>query len=276
MKIGFFKGKIVAISPDIEWIQENYDDSIEEVNYIIEPVGRSGCKRVRIDVYIQDVKDNIFVQNIYLQDEDEEFQTGSIRYINQIGDTQIVREESQLFESFKKFEEILSWKDKSGKITEKWVYGSVPNEKLFIADKEYRIAKRGEVDLVNLVKLIKDISGKNPEETVLFKEKTLEKFFEGDFTVLEDLIDDDKDFHAVFLAYVQNQKQKIWSHAFPLKLMTDINNNMNISKYNKKIFEKFTETLSYCKGVYKLEKLRELKDSDIPKKEEIEEDDSNY
>ena len=241
---GFQKLKIISLNPSEEWLSK-IDEEFEE--YIWE---NNGIKHCRIDIFFQDNKENIFKYSFNIVDKERGSKSGAIKYINQIGEYQWVTDESQLWDSFKQWEKVLSWQ-KNGNPVTKWESGSVPLLKEVVAKKAYKIALQGEDDLNNLWKAIHNVQ-KNDIETNLFFD--MDKLFSGDFS---ELIIPDKDFHVTGFLFVSDKgKQKVHKLFFNTDFMRDVNNNMSISNYNKKEYDEFLKSLE---GHYILGKCQEYK-----------------
>ena len=260
---GFCRVKIIAVNPDSLWLENNLSIE-EEPIYEYESRGTRYCN---LDFYFQDNKDNIFKSTIVLEDKLLEGKTNNFMYINQIGDTQWVKEEHQLFDGFKNWEKILSW-EKDGEVSQKYVKGSKPHKKEIVAKKDYHIATKGEPELLNLLKAFNNYSNYDPEVNVF---TDLNRLLEGDFSRLQRLIN--KDFSLVIFVYVSEKlEQKVLNHYFPLEFYRDVLNNMVISQYNKKYYEDFLKKLEYVSGYWELQKMQDFK----PNLKKIEQNDSEY
>jgi hypothetical protein len=266
MVTGFFKAKVVAINPEKDWIDKYYEETEEPVyNY-----ERRGDRICEIHVYLQSPTDILFKYVIELKDKEKSSKTGAFQYINCLGDTQYVNDESKLFDSFKNFEQILSWK-KDGEIFEKYKPGAVPNEKEVVGRKQFKIAKEGEEQLLHLVKMIE-----NPNlydiDTNIFID--LEKLFSGNFSTLQKLLS--KDFHFIAFAYVdKNLQQQVFNRFLKLDFYRDVINDMNISQYNKKAYSEWLKTFeATCTECYShLGKIQEFKEEH---KKQLTNDGSDY
>lgn len=268
---GFFKASIISVSPSKdELIEITGEDLEEEPLYIWKD--RQGERHCKIDIYLE-YKEDVFKHTIELVDKDFVSKNGSICYINCLGITQWVNNEDQLWESFKQWDKVLSWK-KDGSITEKYVNGAQPYEKEFIANKPFRIAKVGEKQLLHLVKMLNpEFSLYNPDVDLFLD---LDRLFEGDFRQLNKLIRLEQPSNFVAFAYVNEKlEQKIWEEFLPLNIYRDILNNMSISQFNKKIYNEWLKNLEYgCKGHYELTKIQPFKTKMI--KKDFSNEDSDY
>ena len=260
---GFTKLRILQVQPNEEWLT-SIDEEFE--SYIWE---EKGIKCYRIDVFFQDNKENIFKYSIKIKNEEKIAKTGAMKYINCIGESQWVTSETQLWDSFKKWEKVLSWQ-KNGTPVTKWESGSVPLEKKTIGEKSFRIALEGEDHLLNFWKALSNFDNSDTSTNLLFN---TDKLLNGDFS---ELVIPEKDFHVTAFLYVSDkQEQKIHTMFFPTDFMRDVNNNMSISNYNKKPYAEFTKSLDFIKGDFVLGKFQEFKQEFI-KTKIITEDEGDY
>ncbi len=261
LSIGFFKGRILAISPtDEEYLALFQEEPEKELSYVWES---KGVRTVRIDFYIQSPQEEIFKHSIYLKDEDKVSKTNKFLYVNCVGASQWVESQHQLWESFENFEKVLEWE------------GGRPKSKKIIGTKQHHISKVGEDELLDMYRILEN-SNIYDENTNLFFD--LEKIFQGDFSELRERAKSDA-YNLVALAYVQEEKQKIWSRFLPSELYREINVG-SFSKSNQKIFNEFTKNLtseySGIDGTYILSKLRPMQESDIVSKYNPTEDGLDY
>ncbi len=254
--VGFSKAKIIKISPDLEWVQENYDPDAEKKEYFFT---KKNQNRVAIlDFYLESPKGDVFLSSIWLEEEEIQYKSGTYHFINQSGFSQICQNKSQLFNNFTHFTK------------QEWVNGKLENEELLLP-KVYRKAVKGEDLLINILKHF--VNPKSVDESCLLE---LDEIFKGNLEQIENLIFNDEDFHFIQLLYVTPElQQKVWNEYLPLKMMSEINNNA-ISKYNKSTYDKFVKNLEYMKGYTHLGRMRNLLSSDIPEEKEINENDDSY
>lgn len=268
LRTGFFKGKIVHLNPSLEKLTELLGEEPEkEPTYFWES---KGVRKVLFDFYIENPKNEVFKYSMLLQDQDIISSKGTYQYINCVGDLQWANNESQLWDSFTKFEKVTKWNTVSGK----WERGAKPLVKEVLADKKYRIAKKGEEDLINIWKLILDINPYNIDTNVLLD---LEQFFQGDFSQIKLTIDT---YHFVAFAYVNfDFKQKIWKRFLPHHILNEIRTK-EFSNENKKIFNAWEtqakDTEFGIHGYYELSPLQIFKEEFIKLDKIISEDGPDY
>jgi hypothetical protein len=247
--IGLQKVSIIAINPTEKEYTELFQEEPEEIKYTWE---YKGVRNVKLDFYLKSPQEDIFKYSIYLKDEEKVSKTGKNLYINCIGNTQWVEDESQLWESFTTFEKILSWEN------------GRPKDKKIIGSKDYHPCKIGEDDLLHLLSIVQNIDPYNPESNVFLD---LDKLFEGDYTELKSKITDKNPFHLIALAYVNNEgEQKIWKEFLPVEMLREINVG-SFSKTNQRIFNSYKKNIENeyggIEGTYILSKMREMKDEDV-------------
>jgi hypothetical protein len=231
---------------------------VEEISYNFQ----QGDKEFAIiDIYLEDSKERVFKYSITLENEEIMSRTGKSLYINSIADTQWVDNEDQLWDSFKYFEKVLEWEEVGSR--------KIPKSKEIIGNKDFHIAKIGEPDLLHFLRRAQDINPYNPENHLFVK---LDKLFGGDFRTIERMVEKEKDFHLVAFAYVDDEgRQKIWKEFLPLNMTREINNGMQISSYNLKIYNDWKKTAEGEYGIdghYVLDKIQLFRnDMKIIKKE---------
>lgn len=269
---GFFKANIIKINPDSEELKLLTGDT-EKIEYSY--IRKDGVKCLTLDIFIEDTKNNIFKYTIYLSSKVKESKTGSTLWINAVGDTQWVHTEEQLWDSFKEFQSIIDWKYKDGKVSAKYINGAVPNTKKVIGNKQYRKCLTGEDNLIHLLKIIKEFSPYDIDTNLLLN---IDELISGNLQNLKIALKTGKDFDIVAFAYVDHKyEQKIHSEFLPVGIIKDINNDMNISQYNMKIYNKWIDGLNYNDDkYYKLGKLQVFNSSFLKEKKEIENDTSDY
>lgn len=233
---GFFEGKVIAISPDKEKLEELGFSPEKEPEYTKD---KDGTDTVRIDFLFKDVKSgHNFRKSFFLENSDvcqkakddwDEEQLADFvpkyQWVNQVGDSTWAADEADLTSRFTKFQKT----DKDTKEVE--IYG----------DKEYRIAKVGEADLM---KFIRDWQGKfnyfSVNTNILLD---LKKLFQGKFGELQSEIGGEFETTTVELAEVRtvdkegeiNQYQSLWKESLPGYMMKVIRNTKftedNIQKW---------------------------------------------
>jgi hypothetical protein len=256
---GFFKAKIITINPDDEWVSELMEESITQEPFFCEEYDK---KHARLDFYLEDPKQRIFKYSITVTDEIIVSKNDSYLFINCLGDTQWAKTESQLWDSFKYFEKVTEWEDRGGK--------KFPKTKDIVGEKAYHESRKGEVELLNIVKAATEFNPYDPESSVLVN---LEKILSGDISSLEKIFSFGKDFHLTAFAYLDKQmRQCIWKDFLPLNFIRDVSSTMQVSSFNKRMYENWLKNLQGDYGVdghYVLDKLQLLKEEHIQKNIEI-------
>lgn len=242
--VGFAESKVVAINPDLAKLEElgyNTEDK-EEVEYCKE---KEGVKTARIDVYFEEVKTGYkFKKAFFLEDEDvtqkakddwsdeqiEAFNPKT-QWVNQVGDSQWVVDEKDLPKRFTHFTK----KNKSTEEVE--VYG----------DKEYRVAKRGEADLMSFLKDWLDFNFFSANTNIFLDTK---KMFNGNFKELQEQVGGEYALPTVQVLQVRtvdkdgemNQYQSVWKESLPGYTMKVIRTTKfseeNIQKWKNDKFHK--------------------------------------
>lgn len=271
---GFAKVKVVAINPDKEWLEDNTGEILEEEpDYLFTTKSRE--KGARIDIWLETVDGSLFKYEIYLEDEEVKSRSGAYKYINCLGAVQWANEEKQLWDSFRHFEEILSWNNK-GVISKKWSNGAIPEEKEIVGDKQFKVSKVGEEQLLHFIRMLEQ-PNLYSIDTNLFVD--LEKIFEGNFKTLQRMVRNGKDFHFTAFLYLDKSfNQKVWKEFLKVDFMRDVINNMKITSYNSKAYKDWLKNFEGdfgCDGHYNLEKLQPFKQEFIISKE-LTEDGSDY
>lgn len=260
---GFFKASVMTINPDKDWIEENIGDILEkEPKYTTKT--REGNNVAIIDIYIKSPKEDIFKHSIWLENKEKKSRSNALQYINCLGQTQWVQSEDQLWDSFKHFEEVLSW-GKNGKIMAKYEVGSIPHEKHIVGNKQYKVALEGEEELIHFIKMLTSPNLFNID-TNLFIDT--DKLFKGDFSSLKNILRESKDFHFVAFSYLDNKmEQKVWKEFMKLEFYRDVMNNMQISSYHRKSYNDWLRNFEYsCSEYnYNLDKIQEFKDEFLKK-----------
>lgn len=247
LKTGWCKGKIIKINPDKEWIENITEEQIEDFEYTGETKGVKWCN---LDFYIEDNKENIFKYNIHLQDKQKKSKSGATQWINCVGDTQW-GEENDLWDSFKEFQKVLTW-EKDGKTSDKYFAGAKPGEKEIIGEKKYHEAIQGEEELIHIVRMIENPSVYNPDVNLFVN---LDKLFEGDFSEIQRIIKNGRDFHFTALAYVNEEfQQRIFKKFMPENFIRDVLSE-NISNFNKKAYNDIINSAEYVPGHYSFGRL---------------------
>lgn len=247
LKTGFFKGKVISLNPSKEWIEELKEEEIEEFSYIGETKDVRWCN---LDFYIEDNKENIFKYIIHLRDRQRKSKAGAIQWINCIGDTQW-GDENDLWDSFKEFQKVITW-EKDGKVSDKYFQGAKPGEKEIIGEKKYHEALDGEEELIHIIKMIENPSIYNPDVNLFID---TDKLFKDDFSELQKIIKNGRDFHFTALAYVSEEfQQRIFKKFMPENFIRDVLSE-NISNYNKKAYNDIINTTEYVPGHYSFGRL---------------------
>lgn len=257
---GFAKVRVLAINPDKDWIEENLGEVLEEEPTYTFEMKRKRC--AKIEVYMETVDSTIFKYDFIVTDEEKTGKNNSYQYINSLGATQWAQSEDQLWDSFKFFEEILSWNN-GGVITKKYSKGAKPHEKEIIGSKQIKVAVEGEPELLHLIKMIEQPNMYNPDVNLFVD---LEKLYNGDFSTLQNMVRTTVDFHFTAFMYLSEKlEQKVWKEFFKVEMIREL---PNVSKYSKKIYEDWLKNLEFgCKGYYILDKLKPMKEEFVNMKE---------
>lgn len=245
MKSGFLKVKIAKINPDAEYVEEN---GLPVLDYTKNTL-----------IVFEDNKGELFYRSIDISnDEVYSDKSNSYLYINCVGDMQFSNCEANLWDSFKNFERVLSWK-RGDTITEKYVVGSVPNEKEVLAKKQFKIASKGEAELLSILKKVENPNVYDIECNLFFD---FNKVLEGNTKNIEKRIkDSNNEFHLIILVAVDKKGNSVvYNKYLSLNLLKDINNDMNISNWNKKEWEAFKSGLEKTDLTYNLKKYSDLVD----------------
>src|SRR6478609_2730190 len=148
--VGVGNFKVLAVNPDkaelSELLGKEFDDEPEYVK-----TKADGKQMVIVKFWTEEEETKQKFSIDFILTEDLAFSSDKANpkalYINQVGDTQYVDDEKNLFESFKNFTKIVDWKSASGQISKKYIAGSKPNEIEYLGEKEYRQAYAGEKEL---------------------------------------------------------------------------------------------------------------------------------
>lgn len=266
MVTGFQKVQIIAINPDAFWLEKELSEQ-EVPEYYWED--RNGVKHCLIDIYFKDNKDDVFKSSIYLKNELKKGKSDNYLYVNQIGDNQWVTNEEQLFDGFKTWTRVLSW-GINGEKLDKYKSGATPFEKEVLANKDYHISIEGEEVLLQFLKSFYNYNKYDTDVNIFID---LEPFFEGDFSSLQRLINDERDFHITIFTYLSKKlEQKVLNYFFPLNFFRDVLNNMQISNSFKNEYKEFLKKLEYTDGYWDICKIKQFK----PEVKEIKKDNSEY
>lgn len=242
--VGFAESLVTAINPDLEKLAElgySVDDK-EEPEYTKE---KEGVQTARIDIYFKEVKTgHRFKKAFFLENEDlvqvpkDDWDQEKIdafvpktQWINQVGDTQWVVDEKDLPQRFTHFTK----KNKDTKEVE--VYG----------DKEYRIAKKGEGDLMAFVRKWLDFNYFQVSTNIFLDMK---KIFNGNFKELQEQVGTEVATSTVELLGVRtvdkdgelNQYQSVYKTSMAGYLIKVLRNtkftDTNIQKWKDEKFHK--------------------------------------
>lgn len=244
LHVGFAESRVIAINPDLEQLAKlgyNVDDK-EEPEYLKD---KDGVDTARIDIYFQEVKSGYkFKKAFFLENSDvvqkpkEDWTdeqlaafTPKTQYINQVGLTAWALDEKGLHEGFTKFR-----KKKKG--TEEYeVYG----------DKEFRIAKSGEKDLMGFIREWLDFNYFQAATNIFLD---LKKIFNGNFKELQEHVGGELALNTIEILGVRtvdkegdiNQYQSVYKASLPGYLMKVIRNvkftEANIEKWKNGKYHK--------------------------------------
>lgn len=283
--VGFFKGRVKAINPTREQLNEMFGNEDKEGDKEIEYTStKDGVEATRVVFWIEvENKPGVFLSHsIQLKNEIRKNKDGDkIQVINSVGDTAWPEadedgdyDEKALFDNFKHFTNVTKWVLPNGDESEKWAKGAKPAKDgvEVIAPKQYHPAVVGEADLVDFIKvwlgrleLRKNINPKNPPAILL----NTKKLFAGNFKDLTSQLNGSfDDLPFVGLAFVQvdredpdKQYQKIFRHFLPGGFMKYINNGCKMpDKYSQDVWDKFMAEVEGeygPSGKYVLEPLKE-------------------
>ena len=191
--VGFSEVDIISVSPNKEelikllGITEDKQEEFKEPSYESE---KDGNQTVRLDFWVKSKKtNNLDKITFFLENTPRVSKDGNKNeYINQLGATQFVDSEDNLFDNFKAFQNVLSW-IKDGNVTPKWVAGAKPNEVEVVEKKSYRKALKGESELMEFLKnALTGIDYRAFDTNLLLDMK---KLFSGNFKELQQLIGND-------------------------------------------------------------------------------------
>ena len=227
--VGFGDAEIVSICPTKDQLLKLYEVELGQEEKWRDPdyiSDKDGVTQARIDFYAKSVKTKkIDKFSFFIKDFHTETKNGGIWMVNNIGDTQVVKDESELFDNFKSYQQILSWV-KDGNVTEKYVDGAKPNEIKTIAAKTFRKAFDGEVEILNFFKnWIIGFDYRNVDASLLLDMK---KVFAGNFKELQSLVGDNPNIvltYSVKTTEEGKEYQVIESrHTCPIQEMKYLNN----------------------------------------------------
>lgn len=233
---GFAEAKVIAVCPDKEKLEELGFSPEEEPVYTKD---KDGVDSVRIDFLFKEVKSGVIFKKAYFlentdvcqkakEDWDEDQLADFVpkyQWVNQTGDSQWAADESDLPTRFTKFQK----KNKSTEEVE--IYG----------DKQYRIAKVGEADLLNFIKKWQGKFNYMSVNTNILLD--LKRLFAGKFSELQEGVGGEFQDNTVELLEVRtvdkegevNQYQSVWKESLPGYLMPKVRNTKfteeNISKW---------------------------------------------
>lgn len=228
--VGFTEGQILAVSPDnagLEKLGRTIKEDAEEIEYVKDKevtkvVGDeefvSTVKQAQIDFHIRATGVNapkmMFKRSFFMRDVDTfSEKTNKYQFVNQVGESAWAEDKSQLTENFTKFR---------SKIKD-------TNNYKVIGDKKYRVAKKGEADVLAYVRTW--LSGFNyfdPTTNIFF---SVENVFKGKFKEFQEQIGNGFDMPVVECLTVRRNEedgkeyQGVWKTA--LKSITDKKSTMS-------------------------------------------------
>lgn len=270
---GFFKAKCLYINPNKEELETITGDIFEEEPVYIK-TKEDETKCAILDFYLSDNKQNIFKYTIWLEDEDKVSRNGSILYVNQHGISQYSNSEDNLWDNFKTLETIIDWITPDGEINKYYSKGAKPNSKDFLGNLVFRPSKVGEAELLHLLRMDNQFTGKKIEENVFYV--NMEELFEGNFSSIRSNISDE--FNFIAFTYLNDKyEQKIFKEFLPFRLWTDIINNMKMSKYSEKVFNEWKKAFDFLEGKhFHLDTLQKFREQFLTVLKEVAEDDDDY
>ncbi len=255
---GWFKAIVLAINPDKDELEGLMGEEMDEPEYVYSK--RDGTRCIRVDIYLQDVKtEALFKHSIFLEDKDDIFESGTRRYINQSGKFQITDSEDNLFNNFTNF------------TSQIWEKGKLISENI-LEPKKFRVAKVGEYELMHFSVTAQETFNKNGDYLL-----DMEKIFEGDLSSLNVRLNEPLLCAHAYVDNGEDHKQKINKNFMKLldfqSLVTGTPN-----KYNSTSIRKWEEDWSKIKEdkIYRMGRLDNVTEEDIPKIKELNDDDSEY
>jgi hypothetical protein len=96
-------------------------------------------------------------------------------WVNQLGENNWANTEADLWDNFKAFTNVTSWRGLDGTITEKYVTGAKPEQIEIIAPKVFRKALEGESNFYNFIRNMYYLDFKNTDLSILLDIPTLLK-----------------------------------------------------------------------------------------------------
>ncbi len=155
-KVGIFLGDVVKLNPDTEWLEANgfpQKEGSQATKYL--GVSDAGNKTVRLDFWTKEQNTNqLYKVQYYLEDTEAVTKSGDKKYyINTQGQTSCVGDVKELKDWFTKY--------------------------------DYRVAKKGEKELINFIKSWLIEIERNDQMVI---NPDLNKLFKGNFSELEQQI----------------------------------------------------------------------------------------
>jgi hypothetical protein len=254
LKTGFTKCVVTAINPDEEQYEKLMGEEPDELIYTWE---REGVQKAKLDIYLQDLSQNVYKHTIYISDEEVTSKQGKYLYINCIGDTQYGNNEDDLWDNFKLFQNSV-WEN--GKIV------STEN----IGKKDFHISRKGEQDVLHFRKMLLNRNMKDPQANLFLQ---WDKLLEGDVSRLLKDIPDSGEYHLTCLLYVNEElEQKVWKEFLPVKMLPEIYTG-SFSKYTQTAWNKYKSNIENeyigLKGHYHLGRIKTFEESDFMNQKEF-------
>lgn len=179
LQVGWAESFCTSVNPTLDELQKMGIDIEEEPEYTKE---KDGVDMARIEFWMEEVKTGykykrvFFLENTVSEtkpregDDEDEF-VKKVQYINQVGDSAWAENKKDLPERFTKFRR----KDKKNE-GEYEIYG----------EKVFRVAKRGEGDLMNFIKMwMSGLDYYDVETNILLD---LKKIFNGNFKEIKEQV----------------------------------------------------------------------------------------
>ena len=254
--IGWSEVDVVAVNPTKEKLMKLLEIDDEEVKSKFKEPEYTGEKdgdaTARVVFYVKNKKTNQ-VDNVTfsLKNVEQKSKTEKSLYLNQVGETQWTDSEDNLWDSFKNFQQVLTWEG-NGEVSERYFKGARPKDIKVIAPKKYRKAVVGESDLVEFIKAwLLSVDYNNVDTDLLLDTK---KLFSGNFRELESLFG--LNVGTVVVNYAVKNVEKDGEY----KEYQTVSNKFFLSGNNAKMLRNYGLTAE------KLEVIKEKYNSDTQKK----------
>jgi hypothetical protein len=149
--VGYGESTLVGINPTKEELMTLLGiDNEETIAKFKDPeyTGETteGDKYFRLAFYVRNTRtEQIDQLSFQVTDKERVSKEGKPEWVNQLGANQWAITEDELWDNFKSFSKVLSWKNVDGSVTEKYNAGAKPEKVDNLGDKVFRKALEGEV-----------------------------------------------------------------------------------------------------------------------------------